>query len=183
MTVITELEKSKYYIVVMFLKYVYIVFVGIIIAAFVGVGIGTYYPEPKAPEAPLSVKYNQNIQITNLEALNKIRAEQETYDKAFKAYQSREQIYNRDVSIIALAAAVLVLAASLTILKQISVIADGTLLGGVVTLAYSILRGFGTEDYKFRFTVISIGLAVTVILGYMKFIRQKTAVSSPDTSH
>lgn len=159
----------------MFLRFVYVVFVGIIVAAFIGVGIGTFYPEPKAPEPPLSVKYTQNIQISDVNALNQIRQEQQDYDQAFKGYQIIEAEYNRNVSIVSLIAAVLILTISLTLLKQIIIMADGFLLGGVLTLGYSIMRGFGTDDYRFRFVVMSISLAITLALGYLKFIRGQEA--------
>ncbi len=155
----------------MFLRFVYVVFVGIIVAAFIGVGVAAFYPEPARPDAPLSVKYNQNVQITDVAALNVIRAEQAQYETELKAYMVAEQVYSRNVSIITLVAAVLVLATSLTVIKNISLIADGTLLGGVITLAYSIVRGFGTEDNRFRFVVLSASLLITLILGYVKFLQ------------
>ncbi len=59
----------------MFLRFVYVVFVGIIVAAFIGVGVAAFYPEPTRPDAPISVKYDQNVQITDLAVLNAVRAE------------------------------------------------------------------------------------------------------------
>ena len=50
-------------------------------------------------------------------------------------------------------------------------IADGLLLGGVLTLLYSVIRGFGTEDNMFRFVVVSVGFAISLFLGYVKFIQ------------
>ncbi len=156
----------------MFLRTVYVVFVGIIIAAFVGVGILAFYPEPKAPEPPLSIKYPQNIQITDTAALNQVREEETVYDNTFKQYQAQEQLYNRNVSIISIVISVLILTASLTALQKILIIADGSVLGGVLTLLYGIVRGFGAEDNRFRFIVVSIGLIISLALGYLKFIRQ-----------
>jgi hypothetical protein len=51
------------------------------------------------------------------------------------------------------------------------VIADGLLLGGVFTLLYSIARSFGGEDPRYTFMVTSAGLIVTMLVGYVKFIR------------
>lgn len=155
----------------MFLRFVYVVFVGIIVAAFIGVGVAAFYPEPQRPDAPLIVKYGQNVQITDVTALNSIREEQARYETELKAYMASEQVYSRNVSIMTLVAAVLVLIASLTVIKNISVIADGTLLGGVVTLGYSIVRGFATEDNRFRFVVLAASLLITLILGYVKFFQ------------
>ncbi len=90
-----------------------------------------------------------------------------------KTYFQASQLYNRNVSIISVTAAVIILVASLTLFKRILLIADGLLLGGVLTLIYSIIRGFGTEDNMFRFIVVLIGLITALILGYIKFIRKK----------
>lgn len=155
----------------MFLRFVYVVFVGIIVAAFIGVGVAAFYPEPGRPDAPLSVKYNQNVQITDVAALNAIRAEQAQYETELRTYMAAEQVYRRNVSIVTLVAAVLVLTISLTVIKNISLIADGTLLGGVLTLAYSIVCGFVTEDNRFRFLVLSASLLITLILGYVRFLQ------------
>jgi len=70
-----------------------------------------------------------------------------------------------------LAAAIAILLVSLTIIRNLAYIADGVLLGGVLTLLYSIVRGFGSEDEKFRFIVVSIGLITALALGYIKFLR------------
>jgi hypothetical protein len=155
----------------MFLRFVYVVFVGIIVAAFIGVGVAAFYPEPQRPDAPLSVKYSQNVQISDLAALNTIRAEQAQYETELKAYMAAEQVYGRNVSIITLLAAVAVLATSLTVLKNVSIFADGTLLGGVVTLGYSIVCGFTIQDNRLRFVLLSASLLITLILGYVKFLQ------------
>jgi hypothetical protein len=55
--------------------------------------------------------------------------------------------------------------------KKIMVIADGVLLGGVLTLTYSIVRGFNTNDDIYRFLVVGAGLAAAMILGYLKFVK------------
>jgi hypothetical protein len=60
---------------------------------------------------------------------------------------------------------------SLTLFKKILLIADGVLLGSVFTLIYGIIRGFNSGNNIFRFIVVSIGLAVSLFLGYIKFIK------------
>ncbi len=54
-----------------------------------------------------------------------------------------------------------------------AIISDGLLLGGVFTLGYSIILSFADDDDKFRFFVVIVGLVVTVVLGYLKFIRDQ----------
>lgn len=141
-------------------------------ATFVGVGIAAFYPGPKAPEPPVSVKYPPACEgFKDETASQKIRGEQEEFDRVFKAYERQNEKYNRDVSIFSLVAAILILIISLTLFKKIFLIADGLLLGGVLTLVYSIIRGFGSGDNMFRFVVVSAGMAVVLFLGYLKFIQ------------
>ncbi len=54
--------------------------------------------------------------------------------------------------------------------KNVTIMGDSLLLGGVFTLGYSIIRGFGTDN-TFRFLLVATGLIVAMIIGYLKFIR------------
>jgi hypothetical protein len=159
----------------MFLKYAYVIFIGVLLATFIGVGIAAFYKGPKSPDYPASLKFPQPAQI-GIEATISAqqRKEQEMFDGEQKAFQSKYEEYNKIVSIIALSAAVLILVLSLTILKTLPVIADGAILGGVLTLIYSIVRGFNANDDIFRFFVVSIGLIVALSLGYLKYIKVLT---------
>jgi hypothetical protein len=155
----------------MVLKLIYTFLIGIFLAVFVGVGIAAFYPAPKYPEAPLSIKYCSSdagkLQVDNEE----LKAEAEKYDKTEREYRAKSQIYNRNVSTMALVASILIVIASLTFFKKILLIADGLLLGGVLTLLYSVIRGFEADDNMFRFVVVSIGLIISLFLGYVKFIK------------
>jgi len=131
-------------------KIVYTLFIGILLATFIGVGIAAFYPSPKSPEFKFAPA---------------------PYYPPQDAYMKLSQDYNRNVSIISLVAAILILIISLTVFKSLPVIADGLLLGGVLTLIYSIVRGFNSQDEKFRFIVVTIGLIIAILLGYNKFIR------------
>lgn len=160
----------------MVLRFVYIIFIGVLLATFVGVGIAAFYPGPKAPEPPVSIKYAPPCESFKDEASSqKIRQEQEEFDKVFKAYEEQAEKYNRDVSIASLLAAILILVVSLTLFKKILLIADGLLLGGVLTLVYSIIRGFASGDNMFRFLVVSAGMVIALFLGYIKFIQPAQA--------
>lgn len=149
------------------IKILYSVFLGVLIALFVGFGINTFYPQPKAPEYPSELSYSVQKEPT---------AEQEAKEKAYQeAMQQfdKEQMapYNRNVSMIALGAAVLLLIISLIFEKKIPVIADGILFGGVFTLIYSIGRGVASTDTKYIFGIVTVGLIAVIYLGYHKFIK------------
>lgn len=81
------------------------------------------------------------------------------------------KIYNRNVSIVMLPVSVLVLGIGLALSDKFPVIPNGVLLGGVFTLFFSIITGFQSENDKFRFLIVTVGLLVAVIIGYIKFIK------------
>jgi uncharacterized membrane protein len=72
---------------------------------------------------------------------------------------------------IAVAAAVLLLVLSLTILLNTAIVTDGFLLGGLLTLLYAIIRGFESDNSMYRFALVTVGLAIVMVLGYFKFIK------------
>ena len=154
----------------MILKIIYTIFIGVFFAALVGVGIAAFYPEPKPPQYPSALKIPREGGL-NQPVFEELKKEQEEYDKAEKAFQEKMEVYNRNVSIIAIVASIVTLMVSLTLFKKIFLIADGLLLGGVLTILYSIIRGFGSGNNKFQFIIVSIGFVISLVLGYIKFIK------------
>lgn len=154
----------------MILKIIYTVFIGVLFAILVGVGIEAFYPSPKEPEYPSALKIPREGGLSEPVFLE-MKKEQENYDHKFKIFQDELKVYNRNVSIVTVIFAILTLAVSLTFFKKILIIADGVLLGGVLTLLYSIGRGFNSGDDKFRFGVVLVGFVVALVLGYIKFIK------------
>ena len=156
----------------MVLKLVYTVFIGVLLAIFVGVGIAAFYPEPESPETPTLLKLYKLPTDPSRDPMvsAQLQKEQEAFDEVLEIYGEKMEKYNRNVSIISLVAATLILIISLTLFRKLLIIADGLLIGGVITLLYSVARVFGSGDDKLRFLVVSIGLVVSLILGYLKFI-------------
>jgi len=154
----------------MLIKYVYIVFLGLILATFVGVGIAAFYKGPQYPETPATLKYPRYPEVSTGTPSAEYIKEQEAFDEQSKEFQDQNNAYSRNVSMIALGFAVVMLVVSLVFLKNLPVIADGVLLGGVLTLAYSIIRGFNSNDDIYRFLVLGVGLITAMVLGYLKFV-------------
>lgn len=157
----------------MILKVIYTFFIGILLTLFIGFGIAAFYEEPKYPEPSVRLRYplteaEKTKESTQTAMLEK---EQMELEKREKAFQKDIAFYNRNVSTIALAAAIIYLVISLILAKRLLLISDGLLLGGVFTLIYSIGRGFGTNDNMFQFITVSAGLFIALILGYFKFIK------------
>lgn len=153
----------------MILKLFYTLFLGLLVALFVGLGIDAFYEGPQAPDYPSEL----NLQKTDCGEYADLKAEQEKFDQDMKSFNEKSKAYNRNVSIASLVFAILIMIVSLTFFAKIKMIADGILLGGVFTTAYSIIRGLMSENSKFRFIIVTIGLIIALILGYIKFIRPK----------
>jgi len=151
------------------IKPIYTIFLAILIALFVGLGIDTFYPGPEAPQYPPELEYVENCCEETAEQ-RVIRAD---FDQAQKQFMEEFKLYSRNVSIISLIASIIILVLSLTLLAKIKMIADGILLGGLFLTVYSIIRGLMSEDSQFRFLIITIGLIMALVLGYIKFIRPK----------
>ncbi len=134
------------------------------VALFVGLGIDTFYPGPLEPERPLK--------LSSLDPASEQARELEMeFEKKQRQFEADFKIYSRNVSLISLAAAVLILVSSLTFLSPMKTIAEGVLLGGVFITCYAIIQGMMTDDSRFRFWVVCAGLLIALFLGYVKFIR------------
>ncbi len=153
----------------MAIKLIYTLFLALLIALFVGLGIDAFYPGPKMPNYPVELEMEKQ----NCEETAEVRSIRENFAQNQKKYQEESKPYNRNVSIISLIAAIVILVLSLTLLAKINMIADGILLGGVFSTAYSIIRGLMSENSQFRFVIVVIGLVIALTLGYIKFIRNK----------
>lgn len=153
------------------IKYIYTFFLAIILVTFVGVGISAFYKSPERPEYPIGIAYPLTDEKSTDSA--QMREKQIEYEKESRAFQKQDESYNKNVSTIAVAASLLILVLSISLLSKISFISDGLLLGGVFTLGYAIVRGFGAGDEMFRFIVVSIGLFVAIFLGYWRFVKNQ----------
>ena len=138
----------------MLIKYIYILFTGVLLAIFIAVGISAFYPAPQAPQFMPGEKGPTAAEMQAQNDYNKLMG-----------------VYNRNVSMVSLGFAIVVLVISLLLFQKIAVLADGLLLGGVFILLYSLGLGIMSDDQRYRFIVASIGLVTALALGYFKFIR------------
>lgn len=158
----------------MVLRYIYTFFVGILMAIFVGMGVAVFYESPKPPSEP---NWYSSTMSGKYEPTEAERKEEEAYSKKMRDFEKNEMSeYNRNVSIIVLILAVIILALSLALEKSFGVIADGIMLGGIFTLLYGVGRGVAVDSSIFRFLIASLGLAVSIVLGYMKFVPARIKV-------
>ena len=159
----------------MILKYIYTIFLAVLVVTFVGVGIAAFYPGPKYPEYPIEtapIVYEPEKAPTESAQMREKRIR---YEKDSRQFQKQNERYSKNVSTISIVASLIVLVASITLLSKILFLSDGLLFGGVLTLCYAIVRGFGSGDEKFRFAVVTIGLITAIFLGYWRFVRSEKA--------
>ena len=153
----------------MVIKFVYTIFLALLVSLFVGLGISAFYQAPKEPQYPVEL----DAEKPGCEETQELKNIREEYNRTQRDFMEKSKPYSRNVSIISLAAAIVILVTSLTLLARIKMIADGILLGGVFTTIYSIFRGVISEDTKFRFFIVTIGLLIALLLGYIKFIQPR----------
>lgn len=163
------------------LKILFTTLLGILLALFIGLGLEAFYPGEKYPQQPDSLAkelYAKPIAEEN----NQISAEQieaqKKFDQEVKDYQNRREKHARNTSIVATIFSIVLMILSLTILQKThGVFSDGFLLGSILTLFYAIIRGFEGQDTKFRFILVSVGLLFALILGYLKFVKEKPVIT------
>lgn len=155
------------------LQLVYTFFVGILIAFFVGIGINTFYTPPVQPKYPTEL----NISTGKEPTPEQVKL-QENFEKQMQTFNDEQMNpYNRNVSIMTLGAAVILLALSIVFEKKIRVIADGVMLGGLFTLFYSLGRGLASQNSKYVFAMVSVGLAIVLFLGYHRFVKDPSSTA------
>lgn len=148
-------------------------FLGVLLALFVGFGIHTFYPGPDEP------RYPTTTETVTKEPTDEQKAAEIRYQNEYRKYEDKMRPYSRNVSIVALIAAVIFLSLSLVFEKKLRVLADGIMFGGLFTLLYSIIRSIMSQDSKYIFAVITVGLIVVLYLGYHKFIRHRDETPAP----
>lgn len=147
------------------LRLVYTLFLGLVLAVFDGMGIATFYESPKQPEYPIF----SDAQLSQVKTSPEVNAAQIKYEQQYRQYEKVAQAYHRNVSIIAMIAAVVLLVISFWLERKNSVVTNGVMLGGVFTLIYGIGRGIASTDTKYTFIAVSVSLAVILYLGYHRF--------------
>ena len=159
-------KKTEHYTL---LKAIYVVFLGLIIALFIGLGIAAFYEQPKEPEQP-QILMSENI---GKEPTNEIRQAEIDYNKARKDYEENKLgPYFRNVAIICITMAVIILAIGLLFSMKFLILSDGILLGGVFTLIYSVICAARANNIRFTFIIVAVALLVTIALGFWKFLRK-----------
>jgi len=169
------------------LQIIFSFFLGLMVTAFIGVGVYTFYPPPEQKlQDQLQTLYRQQEDIQNfkdssqLTAVDrvKLREVQDKIRKLEDLQQAQREEWGRNTSIILITFATIVMSISLIRSEQLKVISNGLLLGGVFTMLYGTGWVIATGTSTSRFWVMTVALAITITLGYLKFVREKREVAT-----
>jgi hypothetical protein len=179
MTADTTKERQQYA-----LQTIFSFFLGLMVLAFIGIGVITFYPQPDVNyQEPPEMRELQREQerIWNkdrdgeLSVADQARVDeiQDEIDALYAEQEEVRQNWARNTSIILILFATAVMGISLILSEQLRVISNGLLLGGLFTMVYGVGWIIASGESVARFGVIVFALAVTVLLGYLKFVRGK----------
>jgi hypothetical protein len=162
-------------------------FLGLMLVAFVGIGVNTFHPPPEryAEEQRAIQREMESLGIRRPEAeqtpaeratLDSLRAER---DRVSDAAREAQEAWQRSTSIVLITIATLIMAVSLVRAEQLQVLSNGLLLGGVFTMLYGIGWLIATGASPVRFAVMSVAFAITLALGWLRFVRLRSAATAP----
>jgi hypothetical protein len=166
------------------LQTIFSFFLGLMVTTFVGVGAYTFHPPPheeltrqvrdlsRQEQAIRNAKPERELTTADREQLQQI--DEGRYELTERTQASQED-WGRSTSIILIVFATLVMAISLIRADRLPVISNGLLLGGVFTMVYGVGWIVATDTSVTRFVVMTIGLAITLALGYVRFVRGVSA--------
>jgi hypothetical protein len=159
------------------------------LTAFVGVGVYTFHPSPETSFNRRILELNRQEQaIRNSKAPDeltptervKIQEIRDELNKTQDARQASLEPWGRSTSIVLIAFATLAMAISLVRPDQLPVISNGLLLGGVFTMVYGVGHIIATGTSIARFTVMTVALVITLVLGYVRFVRRRALSVVPE---
>jgi hypothetical protein len=162
------------------LQTIFSFFLGLMVTAFVGVGAYTFHPPPQTEfdgqieelnrreEAVRDSKSPDELTADDRDELRTIREERNELSDASRVALEG---WGRSTSIVLIVLATLVMAISLLRSDQLPVISNGLLMGGVFTMVYGVGWIVATDTSVARFFVMTVALAITIALGYVRFVR------------
>lgn len=168
------------------LQTIFSFFLGLMVLAFIAVAVNTFYQSPSDRHQKEMQSIDQRLaqlegkqpggsglSSSDQAELTKLRAQQMDLQNRV---QSEMESWSLNTSIILIVYATLVMGVSLIRSEQLRVISNGLLLGGLFSMLYGagwvIFSGQGVA----RFVVIVFAFAITIGLGYAKFVRGRKVV-------
>ena len=168
------------------LQTIFSFFLGLMVLAFIGVGVNTFYQSPAEKYQKQQQEISRKMEALNIKnpgastdtttqaQLLKLQNEQNALQDKI---QAEESVWRRNTSIVLVIFATLVMGVSLVRSEQLRVISNGLLLGGLFTMVYGSGWVIFSGNSVARFLVILLAFAVSVALGYLKFVRERQAAA------
>ena len=162
------------------LQMIFSFFLGLMVTAFVGVGVYTFYPPPQEAltlqlqeldRREVAIRDSRPPDQLTVADRAQIQAVNEERNRLTDTLREARDGWARITSIVLIAFATLVMAVSLVGAAQLPVIGNGLLVGGVFTMVYGVGWIISTETSIARFAVMTVALAITLALGYVRFVR------------
>jgi hypothetical protein len=170
------------------LQAIFTVFLGLMITAVVGVGVYTFHPNPAADtQEQVQALYQERERLqgcstvkgcTPIEQLTAAeRAQLEAIDEQVlelqQAADAQREAWSQRTSVILIVIATALMAVALLLGDSVTVLSNGILLGGLFTMLYGVGWGLASGNSLTRFLVLVAALAVSLGLGYLKFVRPR----------
>lgn len=161
------------------LRTIFAFFLGLMLTAFVGVGVYTFHPPPDRSDKEIRDLGRKEQALREARAPNELtsadrdslQAIERRRNELIDAAAAARIPWARTTSITLIIVATLAMAASLVGADRLYVISNGLLLGGVFTMLYGVGWIIATDTSVARFVVITIALAITLALAYVRFAR------------
>lgn len=162
------------------LRTIFSFFLGLMLTAFVGVGVYTFHPPPTQFDEEIRNLGRREQAVRTARGPNELTsADRDTLqalerrrDELTDAAAAARKPWGRSTSIILILFATIAMAVSLIRADQLPVISNGLLLGGLFTMVYGVGWIIVTDTSIGRFLVMTIALAITLALGYARFVRR-----------
>jgi hypothetical protein len=174
------------------LQTIFSFFLGLMVVAVVGVGVNTFYPEPADVHQAEQQELWREMEAVQPKTMAPVELDAETQAKlaALQARQNELQDriaaeregWARNTSIVLVLFATVVMSVSLVRNDQLRVLSNGLLLGGLFTMVYGAGWVVFSGHSIARFFVVLFALAVTVGLGWLKFVRYRAQPSAAASS-
>jgi hypothetical protein len=171
------------------LQTIFSFFLGLMVTAFVGVGVYTFHPPGTEFDRQIEELSRQEQTIRaatprgelTTEEQDQVQALADQRTEVMEAREAARNAWGRTTSIILIVLATLAMAISLVRAEQLPVISNGLLLGGVFTMVYGVGWIVATDTSVTRFVVMTAALAITLALGYVRFVRGRAAPAAART--
>ena len=162
------------------LRTIFSIFLGLMLTVFFGIGVYTFHPPPTQFKDQIKElnKREQIIRTTKIPGELTIEDRDQLQEIALKrselidAEAELRKPWCLSTSIVLIIFSTLTLVVSLVKAVQLQVISNGLLLGGVFTMLYGSGWIAFTGTSTLRFLVMTAALMVTLVLGYVRFVRK-----------